>query len=378
MITNLHIYPSPFKFETRIMKETNSLLNLKLVDKIIISSLWEEGLEEKEKINLNSTVIRFKLLSSRIKKFSAPIKYLELILKLFLYFRKEKIDFVNCHSLLVLVIGVLLKKFGNSKILIYDPHELETERVGLVGLPQKFTKWLEKILINYVDKTIVVCDPIAEWYKREYNLNNIYVIQNMPLQTNLSEAKSTLLKDKFKIAKDDILYIYQGILAKERGIDVLLNTFANAQKNRHIVFMGFGAMENDIKLMSVSQSNIHFQPAVHLEKIIEYSSSADIGIFFISGETCLSYRNSLPNKFGEFIMAKLPVLVSSNLTHLTKIVQENECGWSLNSEDTKQLIEFVNSTDNFVLEKIKIKVKDYKNSIGWEFEEKKYLKIYKN
>jgi hypothetical protein len=377
MIRNLHIYPSSFKFETRIMKETNSLIKLNLVNKIIIVSFWEDGLKEYEDIDENRKVIRFKLCSRYLGIFSKFFNYVEFTIRLFFKYQSISLDYVNCHSLLVLPIGVLLKKYGRTKILIYDPHELETERVGLGGKAKKLIKWLERKLIVFCDKTIVICDPIADWYKNHYKLKHVHVIRNVPNRYNLPEIKSTRLKEKFNIPYNHIVYIYQGILKKERGIDTLLHVFSAVPEDKHIVFMGYGDSEYLIKEYEKRTVNVHFHEAVGLSEIMEYTSSADIGIFFISGEVCLSYEYCLPNKFGEYLFAGLPVLVSSSLAYLSNIVLSEKCGWSLDANSTNELIEFVIKTDmKQVSEKIKY-VKKYSETLAWDFEEVNYTQIYK-
>ncbi len=377
---NLHIYPSPFRHETRILKETKSLIDNHLVDEIIIASTWDYGLLDVEQIDQVRSIKRFKLISNYFKNglFFKIIQYLEFIIKVFWHFRSVKLDYINCHSLLVLPIGVLLKKYGKCYILIYDAHELETERVGLTGIPQKGTKWLERTLIGYVDKMIVVCEPIAEWYKKEYDLKEVFVIKNMPYRVELSRSKPSLLKEKFNIPPEHILFIYQGLLMKGRGIETLIEVFANVPKNKHIVFMGYGTSENIVKQMASTNENIHFQPAVNPSEIIKYTSSADIGIFFISGQVCLSYQYSLPNKFGEYLLSGIPVLVSSSLTYLSNIITEEKCGWTINADNGDSLLSFITYIDKDAIDKVTENVNEYSKKIGWEFEEKIFLDIYRD
>jgi hypothetical protein len=379
MRSNLHIYPSPFRFETRILKESKSLISQNLVDNVIIASTWEMGLLENELLDSERSVKRFKLFFNRFRKSKLidSLKYCEFIFKVFFYYRSKKLNFVNCHSLLVLPIGVLLKKFGSSKVLIYDTHELETERAGLNGVVQKFTKFLENLLIKYIDKIIVVCDPIAEWYKKTYSLNQVYVVRNLPYSHKPPANKPTILKDKFDIPNHHILFIYQGLLSRSRGVYELLDVFSKAPDDKHIVFMGYGPDESVIKDWSMRYKNIHFQPAVKPEEIISYTSSADIGLNFIIGNICLSYQYSLPNKFGEYILSGVPILVSSSLSYLSSIVFDVKCGWSINSENSRYLAEFIENLNFPMVTEARNHVLNYAPTLGWEFEEKIFKEVYK-
>ena len=197
VIKNVHIYPSSFKHETRMLKETKSIINLKLANFIEIIAFWENGLKEEEQIDTERKVIRLKLFFANFAKipFLRMLSKLEFIVKSILYYKGKKIHFINCHSILVLPIGVILKKIGAANSLIYDTHELETETVGLKGRYKKILKYLERRCIKYCDSVICVCEPIADWYKQEYKIENVQVIRNMPLNSGIApNFTSNILK----------------------------------------------------------------------------------------------------------------------------------------------------------------------------------------
>lgn len=377
MRKNLHIYPSPFEFETRILKETKSLIKLNLVDDIVIVSQWKNNQKLEEEIDKKRLVKRFKLGSYSFGKgiFAKALQYTEFIVVVFWKYKRVQFDFVNCHSLLVLPIGVLLKKFGQTRVLIYDPHELETERVGLSNFSKKYLRILEGYLLRFVDRTIVVCEPIKEWYVAQFSLEYIFVVQNMPYRYTVSH-KSTYFKDKFLIPRDEILFIYQGILSKDRGIIFLIDAFSSVGSNKHIVFMGYGILEDYIVEISKKHSNIHFHPAVPQDEIVKHSNSADIGVNFIEVFRGLSYRYSLPNKYGEYMISGLPMLVSHETDYLKRILVDNNCGWSI-PPDMNSLLGFIENISMKNIEEKERAVQEYSKKIGWEFEEQEYLKVYK-
>ena len=275
---NLHIYQSSFKYESRILKETKSIASSGVVDKVIIAAIWENGLKEYEKLDNKIEVWRVPL-KTRIFAGGSLVKvfqHIEWAFKIFSRFRNAGIKYVQCHSLSTLPIAVLIKIFARSKI-VYDAHELETEK-GKRGIRQKTSKLLERLLIHYTDSIIVVSDSIAEWYKNQYSLKQVYVIKNFPYQENNINEPSNILKDTFSIQGNEMLYIYQGVLSKGRSIEILLNVFSKVDKKKHIVFMGYGELTNTIKKYDNDFSNIHFHPAVKPEEILNYTKSADVGI----------------------------------------------------------------------------------------------------
>ena len=129
---NLHIYPSPFKFESRILRETKSIIDQKLADEVIVASGWSQGLSELEQIDENRSVKRFVLFFDNFSKnlLTNSLRYIEFILKVFIFYYRKKAKTVNCHSLFVLPVGYLLKLFRSDTWLIYDAHELESQKTA--------------------------------------------------------------------------------------------------------------------------------------------------------------------------------------------------------------------------------------------------------
>lgn len=371
---DLHIFQSTLKYDSRILKTTKSIVDSGLIDKVIIVGIWENGVKEYEQLDNKRVLLRVPL---KTRVFPSGwiwkvLQHIEWALKIFFKFKKEGIQFVHCHSLSTLPIAVLFKIFAQSKV-VYNAHELETEK-GKRGLRHKASKLLERLLIQHADSIIVVSDSIAEWYKNQYSLKQVYIIKNFPSQENNINEPSNILKDTFSIQGNEILYIYQGVLSNGRSIEILLNVFSKVDKKKHIVFMGYGELKNTIKKYDNDFSNIHFQPAVKPEEILNYTKSADVGICLFEN-ICLSYFYAQPNKLFEYIACGLPVVVS-DFPDMGKIIDKNKCGWkiAINERAIKELIE------NISMEEIKEKKNNVlycKGSFAWHSEEEKLLKIYK-
>jgi glycosyltransferase involved in cell wall biosynthesis len=261
----------------------------------------------------------------------------------------------------VLPLCVLIKKVTGAK-LIYDAHELETERAGLKGFKQKFAKILERKLIPYADSIIVVGELIAEWYKSEYNRNDVYTIRNVPLLESVTTTKSNLLRQRFNISNDDFLFIYQGVINSGRGIEILLEAFKKIVKTKHLVIMGYGPLQNLVIKESTLNSNIHFMPAVLPQEISMFTSGADVGVFMVEN-VGLSYYWCLPNKFFEYLYCNLPV-IGSDFPEMKRIINSYECGWT--KEPTiENLISVVNSIEKSDILSKKMRLNELQKDINW-------------
>jgi len=369
------MYPSAYRFETRISKEVKSLTDMGLVDEIIIAGIWAPGLRETEQQSDRIKVMRLKTVADKLNgsAVSKVIRVLFFNIKAFILFKQYKFSFINCHSLWILPLCVMLKKTTGAK-LIYDAHELETEREGLNGMRQQLAKYLERVLISKVDKLIVVGDFIGNWYRQEYNLAEVYVIKNIPMRGQIVTSKSRILKEKLNIRPDEILFIYQGVLSEARGVDVLLKAFANADASKHIVFMGYGPSDAAIIHAAESHRNIHFHPAVPLEDLTKYTSSADLGVFFIDRETSLSYKYSMPNKFFEYVYSGLPVLMS-DFPEMKQLADTYNCGWQVENNQAS-LEKFITELTMDVIRMKQPDVRLFSGNHSWEKESKSFEKIY--
>lgn len=374
---NIHIYPSPFKNESRILKETKTIIDSGIADEIIILGSYSKGFQRNEMIDLHRKVHRVKTIFDILPKnlITDLFRFFSFQLVILSKYFFKKVDFINCHSLSVLPVGVLLKSFKKSK-LIYDAHELETERAGLKGAKQKMSKYLERALFPFVDSTIVVSNSINEWYQKEYNSNRVYTVRNVPdLRFSEVPANNKLLKEKFGVRPDEILYIYQGLFGRGRAIEILLNVFCESNTNAHIVFMGYGLYEEKIKTYAKNNVNIHFQEAVPPDEIIKYSSSADVGLCLIEN-IGLSYYYCLPNKVFEYTLAKIPVIVS-DFPDLSEFIDTLNCGWKIEpvEDRLKKLVSMISYDE---IKKTSFQMKGIESKIGWQFEELELKKAYTN
>jgi len=372
---NLHAYQSFFTHETRMLKETQSLVKGRLFEKVFIGAIWKPGLQLIEKLDNHRTVWRVPLATRWLPEslFWKAIKFFEWEVKLFLNYRKEDIMVFNAHSLIVLPLGVLFKMFKKCK-LVYDTHELETE-VQMRRIQKRVYKVLERLLMPYVDITVVVSDSIKDWYRNRYKLEEVYVIKNVPHHPSGNRAQSRGLRDHLGIANNDLLFIYQGILEKGRGIELILECFAQADRRKHIVLMGLGRLEPLIKDYEKRYPNVHFHDAVSPSIVIEYVCSADVGISLIEN-SCLNYYYSLPNKLFEYLFSGIPAIVS-DFPEMSKVIEEGQWGWAIPVKKDV-LLNLVNVLSREEIQEKKRNALKAKNKYGWHIEEEKLLKIYSN
>lgn len=160
---------NPFIVDPRVYKEIKTLIN-KNYDVTIIE--WDRKKEYKnEDTTEDIHIIRIhnsffmKILGHDL--FRNPLWWYKAYKKgLELYHNSFYFDVVHCHNLDTLVVGVLLKKKLDIK-LIYDVHEIFGYMIAR-NMPDTIVKivfYMEKKLVKYVNNIITVTDTVAEYLK---------------------------------------------------------------------------------------------------------------------------------------------------------------------------------------------------------------------
>ena len=369
-----------FKNDSRVLKENISLQKAGYDVKVIA---LHDGSSLQEFDNIQGvSVHRVKLKSKEWSKnkFIQILKYFEFIYRVIKQYKYD-CDIVHCNDLDALPIGVIVKKIYNKDVkIVYDAHEYETEISGLTGFRKIIIKILEKKLIKYTNSVITVSDAIASEYVRLYKIDKPVVVLNTPPFFEFIN-KPNIFRNTFNIKKEQVIFLYQGGLCKNRGVEIVLETFKTLNDKNHslhdkavIVFMGYGPLENFIQEATQKYDNIYFHHAVPPDILLNYTGSADVGISLIE-DVSLSYRYCLPNKFFEYIMADIPV-IASNLYEMKKVIDKYKIGYAI--ENTPEiLIEAINDFVKSDKQAFNVNIKKVKTVYNWENQEKILLNLYK-
>jgi glycosyltransferase involved in cell wall biosynthesis len=199
-------------------------------------------------------------------------------------------------------------KFLTGAKVIYDIHELESETTGISKFNRVFVLMIEKLSWRFIDTVFYVSESIRKWYTENIGEINYEIILNAP-ELKVSEKKTDYIREYFKLDKDSIIFIYLGLLSRDRGIEMALEVFKLNPKYV-IVFMGHGEKEEEIRKYSSKYANIFLHPAVSSDLVVPITSSANFG-YCVLENTSLSVYFSLPNKLFEYVFSGLPVLASN-------------------------------------------------------------------
>jgi glycosyltransferase involved in cell wall biosynthesis len=247
--------------------------------------------------------------------------------------RRLRPSVVVAHSLMALAPAVAAAASVGAPV-IYDAHELETEKNGVTGLRQRFDRRLEATYIRRVAAVVCVSDSIADWYARRYGIPRPTVVRNVPdpsVQREVGVAHP--LRERLGLGSDAQIFLYQGGFFRGRRLEQFVRVFANERGHRHLVMMGYGELEPELRDAAAQAPNVHVMPAVPPAEVLAHTRDADVGLVGVD-DVCLSYRYSLPNKLFEFLAAGLPVL-APRFPEIERVVERFGCGRTVGESDAE-------------------------------------------
>lgn len=364
-----------FTNDSRVEKQANSLG--KAGYQVTVFALWKNDLPVIQ--NQKYFLINRVPLTLRDYYNQAPgfFKFIELVVKFAIKVRN--FDVVHCHDCTPLLSGLLAKiiSLGRLKI-VYDAHELQTE-VQNLGRYRKFTFFFTELVARvFINHFITVSQSIAVHYSRKYKYPHATILYNCPKCQ--STEKKNIIRKKLGISDEKKIFLFQGSIVPNRGIENVLDAFSEIE-NFHLVVLGFSGNGNESRLLfarltelSKSKKNIHYLPGVKSKDLLSYTSSADFGLC-LTRNTCLNHKYSLPNKFFEYLSVHIPVLVS-NLPEMSRIVQGYGCGAVCRELNKCSILDAINEINRMNYSNLCNGASRVAFNYDWEKQENKLVDLY--
>lgn len=257
-------------------------------------------------------------------------KLIEMLVRFSLMGIKQRADIIHCHDLPALPAAVFIKLFTPAKI-IYDAHELSSQRNGLSRLEQKVFYLAEWLLWPFINALIIVSPSIQDWYAKHLKPKPSEVILNSPHinQNTTTDFNPDYFQKTYELAENTKVFIYLGYLCKGRGLEIFVDAFSRTDIHSHLVIIGYGPLEDTLRKKSAGVHNIHLHDAVMHEDVVKLAKAADYGLCMIE-PISLSDEYCLPNKLFEYAFSDLPV-IASNLPDIKKLVSDYGLGISIDN-----------------------------------------------
>lgn len=263
-------------------------------------------------------------------------------------------------------------------LVVYDSHELYCEQEFSKQEKNRWTK-IEKKYINACYTVVTVNSSIASELKNRYGIGNVKVISNAD-RIFQQPNQSLLFHDAFGLTKDRKILLFQGGLSAGRHLETLIEAMTHVHNPKvDLVVLGEGLLQQKLKAKVCSKkltNRVYFHPAVCQQDLLRYTAAASGGIIPYQA-TCLNNYYCTPNKLFEFIAAGIPIL-ASDLPEISKMLLEHKIGLVGDMSTAQNLAQLIDDFFNneHSLDSWRRNCVIARESVCWEKEEKKWLKIF--
>ncbi len=234
---------------------------------------------------------------------------------------KEPFDLLIVHHMSDLPLAVQLAKQKKLK-LIFNAHEyypLEFEDVeGWMKHEHPLRMKQGNTYFKDVELCFCVGEEIAKKYKKEFNLNSVIVTNSKPFHD---------LKPKQLGEDGKIRMIHHGAAIRSRKIELTIEMMAHLDERFElnlILVPGDEAYINELRRQAAEYPSIKFLDPVGTADISSFINQFDVGVFLLP-PTNFNYKFALPNKFYEFIQARLAMAIGPS-PEMANIIYKYDLG----------------------------------------------------
>jgi len=287
---------------------------------------------------------------------------------------------VHAHDYTALPIAgeivAALKKNGVDSALIYDAHEYVP---GVAHLKAPLMRTYTEQEINYTAQSasvLSVSEGMSELLIPHLKMGDRKpeIVANDPLVEGQQPSKRNLRND-CGISPDVPLIVYSGAVAPQRGIGTVIEGLRRmADVHCALIANPENTSVKEFIAQAVDISDrFHVLPYVPNAELVNYLSTGDIGLIPIHHK--LNHEISLITKFGEYMQARLPIVVSDVKTMAAEVrhLGNGEVFEALNTDD------FVRAVRAVLAEKAKYQAAytvEVLNERSWERQAENLLSIY--
>lgn len=192
---------------------------------------------------------------------------------------------------------------AKGRPVVFDAHEYYPGQFPKTRATLYRRKYDYKILKSFLPICIAmstVGEGIANLYRKIYN-GKIEIVMNAPEFADLAFSKPNT----------SIRFVHHGAAVRGRNLESLLKAFSLIGKGHKLdlyLVKGDGAYLEKLKQISNDIEGVSIFPPVPMTSIVDVLNSYDVGIYALP-PTSDNQKWALPNKFFEFIQARLAVVI---------------------------------------------------------------------
>ena len=290
-----------------------------------------------------------------------------------------KPDVIHAHDYTALPIAGALVEYlatqGHTAQLIYDAHEY-VPGVSHLTKPLKNVYTREEKRYSAMSATVLsVSEGMSDLLIPHLGLTKRpELVANDPLFEG-QQPSSRNIRNDCNIANTTPLLVYSGAVAPQRGLATVLEALKHLP-DVHLALIANPKNQTVLDLQSAYsqlKDRFHVLPYVPNSELVSYLSNGDVGLIPIHHK--LNHEISLITKFGEYMQARLPIVVSDVRTMAAEVKRLGN-GEVFKAED---VADFVIAVKKVLADKNKyqsVYTEEVLIERSWELQAENLVKIY--
>ena len=332
---------SPLHRDPRILRQIHALKNDYNIQTIGYTNPCVEGVDFFE-VSLTPVCDTFfkkcqKALKIIMHKYSNML-YKNLSINELYSYTYQTPDGIYANDWNGLYAAVLLKKKNNWNCKIYfDAHEYfprYTERIVWKLFERPLILYALKKSKNEIFIMSTVCPSLARMYAKFFDFNKDFV----QIITNSPDYEAGLIPISLD-NKKRIQLIHHGGALRARNLEAMIDMMEYLPQDKYE--MNFMLVESDrtyyeeLIERAKKYPNIFFIKPVDVNEISRFINKFDIGIYILDNKD-INHKYALPNKFFEFVQARLAIVVGDS-SEMRNYINKYNLGVSANSNNPEEL-----------------------------------------
>lgn len=235
-----------------------------------------------------------------------------------------RFDLIIANDIWTLPLALELK--GRAKVLLdaheYAPLEFE-ESWRWRFFFQRYNEYLCRRYLPLADAATTVCEGIAEEYRRTLGVR-MTIVHNAPPYRDLQPSPGA--------PGDAINLVHHGGAIPSRQLETMVETMRRLDGRYSLDFVLVPSMPrylDHLKSLASGDRRIRFLPPVGMHDLPRFLNRYDAGVYLLPPNN-FNNRHSLPNKFFDFVQARLAIAVGPS-PEMARLVRQH--GMGLVAED---------------------------------------------
>lgn len=261
--------------------------------------------------------------------------------------RGEKFELIIANDLDTLPLALKISN-DNSKVILdsheYHPKQFEHSEEWRRN-SQGYVDYLCRKYMKRADVTFAVSQGIADEFRNNYKTDPILLTN----AADFNELTPSIVNE------NNIRLIHHGAAIKARNLELMIEMMEFTDSRFTLDLMLVPTDKDyfeDLKNKLVNNKRVRLLDPVKTKDIPERINEYDIGVFILPSVN-FNYKHALPNKFFEFIQARLAIAIGPSI-EMERLVKKYDLGVIADDFNPKTMADCLNKLSAVEINKFKL------------------------